>query len=206
MLPAGRGARARRRAGVRRHDEAGGDARGGRRRRRDDQRRRRAAASPGALEAAAATDAAVCLMHMQGEPRTMQDAAPLRRRRCRGARLPRRARAGLRAGGHRARAHRARPGLRLRQGAGAQLRAAAGSRHAGRGRATRCSAGLVAQVVAGSRHRPAGGRAARGSLAAALACVARGARLVRVHDVRETVDALEVWQAALDPDSLRVSG
>lgn len=28
--------------------------------------------TPGALEAAAASDAAVCLMHMQGEPRTMQ--------------------------------------------------------------------------------------------------------------------------------------
>jgi dihydropteroate synthase len=28
--------------------------------------------APGALEAAAASDAAVCLMHMQGEPRTMQ--------------------------------------------------------------------------------------------------------------------------------------
>jgi dihydropteroate synthase len=33
------------------------------------------------------------------------------------------------------------------------------------------------------------------SVAAALACVARGARIVRVHDVRETVDALKVWQA-----------
>jgi dihydropteroate synthase len=32
----------------------------------------RALQLPGALEAAAATDAAVCLMHMKGEPRTMQ--------------------------------------------------------------------------------------------------------------------------------------
>jgi len=31
------------------------------------------------------------------------------------------------------------------------------------------------------------------SVAAALACVARGASVVRVHDVRETVDALKVW-------------
>jgi len=35
-----------------------------------------------------------------------------------------------------------------------------------------------------------------GSLAAALAAVARGARILRVHDVAETVDALKVWQAA----------
>ena len=34
------------------------------------------------------------------------------------------------------------------------------------------------------------------SLAAALAAVQRGARIVRVHDVAATVDALRVWQAA----------
>jgi len=34
-----------------------------------------------------------------------------------------------------------------------------------------------------------------GSLAAALAAVVRGARIIRVHDVAETVDALKVWAA-----------
>jgi len=34
-----------------------------------------------------------------------------------------------------------------------------------------------------------------GSVAAALAAVERGAAIVRVHDVRETVDALNVWRA-----------
>ncbi|MFZ6644589.1 dihydropteroate synthase [Undibacterium sp. TJN25] len=34
-----------------------------------------------------------------------------------------------------------------------------------------------------------------GSLGAALAAVAQGAKIVRVHDVAETVDALKVWQA-----------
>ena len=34
------------------------------------------------------------------------------------------------------------------------------------------------------------------SLAAALACVTKGALIIRVHDVRETVDALTVWRAA----------
>lgn len=34
------------------------------------------------------------------------------------------------------------------------------------------------------------------SVAAALLAVDRGARVVRVHDVRDMVDALEVWQAA----------
>jgi len=35
------------------------------------------------------------------------------------------------------------------------------------------------------------------SVAAALLAVERGARIVRVHDVRQTADALRVWQAAL---------
>lgn len=35
-----------------------------------------------------------------------------------------------------------------------------------------------------------------GSLAGALAAVAQGARIIRVHDVAETVDALKVWRAA----------
>ena len=36
---------------------------------------------------------------------------------------------------------------------------------------------------------------AAASVAAALLAVERGARVVRVHDVRDTVDALKVWQA-----------
>jgi len=35
-----------------------------------------------------------------------------------------------------------------------------------------------------------------GSLAAAVVAAERGARIIRVHDVAETVDALKVWQAA----------
>jgi dihydropteroate synthase len=33
------------------------------------------------------------------------------------------------------------------------------------------------------------------SVAAALLAVQRGAAIVRVHDVRETVDALKIWNA-----------
>ena len=43
--------------------------------------------------------------------------------------------------------------------------------------------------------RPAGERVAA-SVAAALAAVERGARIVRVHDVAPTVDALRVWGEA----------
>jgi dihydropteroate synthase len=38
------------------------------------------------------------------------------------------------------------------------------------------------------------------SVAAALLAVERGAHIVRVHDVRETVDALRVWQAMVGGD------
>lgn len=37
-----------------------------------------------------------------------------------------------------------------------------------------------------------------GSLAAAIAAADRGAKIVRVHDVQETVDAFKVWQALAD--------
>jgi dihydropteroate synthase len=65
-------------------------------------------------------------------------------------------------------------------------------------------AALGYPVVAGlSRKRTLGaltGRSAgdrlAASVAAALAAVARGAAIVRVHDVEATVDALRIWSAA----------
>ena len=41
---------------------------------------------------------------------------------------------------------------------------------------------------------PAAAERVAGSVAAALMAVERGARIVRVHDVRETVQALAVWR------------
>jgi dihydropteroate synthase len=57
-------------------------------------------------------------------------------------------------------------------------------------------AGLSRKSMIGAvTGRPVGQRLA-GSLAGALAAVSHGAKIVRVHDVAETVDALKVWQAA----------
>jgi dihydropteroate synthase len=57
--------------------------------------------------------------------------------------------------------------------------------------------------------RLAGGAAAQdrlgGSLAAALAGVARGVQLVRVHDVAETAQALAIWQAVIDHKAAELS-
>jgi dihydropteroate synthase len=56
-------------------------------------------------------------------------------------------------------------------------------------------AGLSRKSMIGAlTGRPVEGRLA-GSIGGALAAVAQGARIVRVHDVAETVDALRVWQA-----------
>jgi len=41
-----------------------------------------------------------------------------------------------------------------------------------------------------------------GNIAAALAAVARGAKIVRAHEVRETVDALKVWSAVNEPNPM----
>ena len=40
-----------------------------------------------------------------------------------------------------------------------------------------------------------------GSIAAALYAIGQGARIVRVHDVAETVDAINVWQSAKNADT-----
>jgi dihydropteroate synthase len=45
-----------------------------------------------------------------------------------------------------------------------------------------------------------------GSIAAALAAAARGARIVRVHDVAQTVAALAVWQAVQERTEKRQAG
>ncbi len=52
-------------------------------------------------------------------------------------------------------------------------------------------------MIGGITGKPVEDRLA-GSIAAALAAAAQGVKIVRVHDVAETVDALAVWQAAQD--------
>ena len=115
---------------------------------------------PGALEAAASTEGGGVPDAHAGRAAHDAGRAELRRRRGGGARLPRRARAVLRSRRHRARSHRARPRLRLRQDAcpqpGARACAAASSWRP----ATRCSRGCRASPR--SARSPAG-RAASGS-------------------------------------------
>jgi dihydropteroate synthase len=152
--------------------------------------------SPGALDAVAAHPACgVCLMHMRGEPKSMQsephygdvvaEVAQFLEERMR--RLLERGVARERIaldpgiGFGKTPAHNFE--LLARQG---ELLALGAPLLAGWSR--KSSLGTLT-------GRPVEERLAA-SLAAALAAVQRGARIVRVHDVAATVDALKVWHAA----------
>ena len=169
--------------------------------RRHDQRHRRAARAGRARGGGRARGVRrVPDAHAGRAARPCSSDAALRRRRRRGA-APSCASARRRceAPASRASASCVDPGLRLRQDAGAQPRAAA------RASASCCALGCaaagraVAQVDARRAHRPAGRASAlAASLAAALLAVERGARIVRVHDVaRDASTRSTVWQARM---------
>jgi dihydropteroate synthase len=149
--------------------------------------------APGALAAVAATDASVCLMHMKGEPRTMQIApryadvvAEVT------AFLQQRIAACLAAGIDRSRIV-IDPGF----GFGKRL-----EDNLALARALKGFAALAPVLVGLSRKSMIGaltGRAATedrlaGSVAAALWAARQGAAILRVHDVAATRDALAVWR------------
>jgi dihydropteroate synthase len=149
--------------------------------------------APGAIEAVSGSQVACCVMHMQGEPATMQQsprygdvvaevAASLRERV-----------AALEAAGV------ARSRLVVDPGIGfgktrdhnlALLR-----RLADLSDGLPVLVGLSRKSLVGAITGRAVGDRLAGSLGGMLAAVARGAQIVRVHDVAESRDALAVWQA-----------
>jgi len=154
----------------------------------------RALQAPGVLDVAAASDAAVCLMHMQGEPATMQH-APAYRDAVTEVRafLARRAAACIDAGVGRDRIV-IDPGFGFGKSVAHNLELLRGL-DAIATLGYPVLAGLSRKSLLGAiTGRGAGDRLAA-SVAAALAAVMRGARIVRVHDVAATVDALAVWNA-----------
>ena len=152
--------------------------------------------APGAIEAVQGSDCALCIMHMQNVPETMQQQpqyedvvreviAFLRER------VDTMVAAGI-----------ARERLCVDPGFGfgktveqnyALLRA---TRQLRSELGLPVLAGLSRKSMVGAvTGRPVGQRLA-GSIAGALAAVAQGAEIIRVHDVAETVDALKVWRQA----------
>ncbi len=151
--------------------------------------------APGAVATAADLEVPVCLMHMQGEPRTMQQAPAYedvvaeikaffqaRIRDCRAAGIPSQALV-------------LDPGFGFGKTLAHNLQLLAGlERFAALG--LPLLAGLSRKSMLGAitgRERPDQRLAA--SVAAAVLAAERGAAIIRVHDVVETVDALKVLQA-----------
>jgi dihydropteroate synthase len=154
-----------------------------------------ALAAPGAIEAVAGSDVGVCLMHMQGEPGTMQDAprygdvvAEVR------AFLRRRVAACKAAGIERSRIA-VDPGFGFGKSLEHNLALLAGlPALAADGQPV--LAGLSRKRMIGTLTGRDGGERLAGSLAAAVIAAQKGARIIRAHDVRETVDSLRVVAAA----------
>lgn len=152
----------------------------------------------GAVEAVAEGAAAACVMHMQGTPATMQEDpqyADVVKEVC--AFLRARAEA-LEAAGIATERILLDPGFGFGKTTAHNLALLAGLRHV----ATMgwpVLAGLSRKRLIGEiTGRPLDDRVA-GSVAAALLAVQNGAALVRVHDVKPTVDALKVWAAVARP-------
>jgi dihydropteroate synthase len=149
---------------------------------------------PGALKAVADSDAAVCLMHKQGTPQTMQQRPEYRDVIAEvsaflGERIAAAEAAGI-----------ARQRIVIDPGFGFGktlahnldlLRELAAFRALG----VPVLAGLSRKSMLGAITGREVGERVAASVAAALLAVQRGAAIVRVHDVRETADALKVWDA-----------
>ena len=149
----------------------------------------------GAIDAAAESGAAVCLMHMQGDPRTMQMAphyddvvADVQQF------LRERAEACTAAGIARERIV-VDPGFGFGKTVEHNLALLDALRAIG-ALGYPVLAGLSRKGMLGKLTGRLVGERVHASVAAALAAITRGAAIVRVHDVAATVDAIAVWRAA----------
>lgn len=153
--------------------------------------------APGAIEAVADSDAGLCVMHMQGEPQTMQqqpvyDDVVLEVT----AFLQQRVTA-LEAGGVRRERLCIDPGFGFGKSLEHNLELLRHTRQLIDTLQLPLLAGMSRKSMIGAiTGKPLEQRLA-GSIGAALAAAAQGAMIIRVHDVAETVDALDVWRAGM---------
>jgi dihydropteroate synthase len=154
----------------------------------------RALREPGALEVAAASDCAVCLMHMQGDPRTMQQAPSYvdvvkevkafldeRVHSCGAAGMPMdRLLIDPGFGFGKTLAHNLELLRRLGELTGGTVP---------------MLVGLSRKSIIGTLTGRSAGERAHGSIALAVVAAMHGARIIRAHDVAGTVDALKIVAA-----------
>jgi dihydropteroate synthase len=150
---------------------------------------------PGAIDAVAGSDCAVCLMHMQGEPLTMQQqpsyaSAVVEVRGFLEARVAAVLAAGI--AGDRLVLD---PGFGFGKTLAHNLELLRHFDALAIG-ALPLLAGISRKSMLGQITGRAVDSRLSASIAAALLAAQRGAAILRVHDVRETCDALSVWQAA----------
>jgi dihydropteroate synthase len=153
--------------------------------------------APGAVEAVAGSDCGLCVMHMQGTPQDMQaqpvyddvvgEVATFLR-----ARVD----ALLAAGVARDRVT-IDPGFGFGKSVEHNVTLLRSIGQLQRDLDLPVLAGLSRKSMVGALTGRSVEKRMAGSLGGALAAVAQGARIVRVHDVAETVDALKVWNAAV---------
>jgi dihydropteroate synthase len=151
-----------------------------------------------AMNVVAAGDVAVCLMHKQGDPQTMQQQPYYQNVVAEVSAFLRERSAAAQAAGIRRERIVADPGF----GFGKTL-----AHNLSLLRELKQLTVLGVPVLAGlSRKSMLGaltgqdvGQRLPASVAAALIAVQRGANIVRVHDVRATVDALKIWNAVKSP-------
>ena len=153
--------------------------------------------APGAVAAAAATGVPVCLMHMQGEPRTMQSAPQYddvvadiieyldsRVTACVAGGIPRERLL-------------VDPGFGFGKTLAHNLVLLRDLRELQR-LGLPVLVGISRKSMLGAVTGRAVDQREAASVAAAVMAVERGARIVRVHDVAATVDALRVWRAVTE--------
>jgi len=150
--------------------------------------------APAALDVIASSDAAICIMHMQGEPRTMQRAPHYENVVAEvGAFLSERAAAAERAGVTQDRIV-IDPGFGFGKTLEHNLTLLRELQHIA-GLGWPVLAGLSRKSMLGRITGRDAGERVHASVAAALLAVLHGARIVRAHDVQATRDALAVLQA-----------
>lgn len=150
--------------------------------------------APGALDLVAGSDAAVCLMHKQGDPHNMQQQPHYQDVVAEVNMFLHKRIAAVEATGIARERILIDPGFGFGKTLAHNLDLLRGLKEF-LALGVPLLAGLSRKSMLGAiTGREVGDRVAA-SVAAALLAVQRGAAIVRVHDVRETVDALKVWDA-----------
>jgi dihydropteroate synthase len=152
----------------------------------------------GALEAVKDSNCALCVMHMKGEPLTMQMQPEYKNVVAEVTAFLEAQVIRLKQGGIALDRLCVDPGFGFGKKVEHNLELLKNVRHIEASLGVPVLVGLSRKSTIGvlTGGRPIEERLA-GSLAAALAAVHHGARIIRVHDVAETSDALKVWQAAV---------